>query len=56
MEAMIEQLQAAPLENAGLVEALKKQCGRTGDLATNTFVDTCVSDSITSECNVADTP
>jgi len=30
MEAMLDQLQAAPLENAGLVEALKKQCEALG--------------------------
>ncbi len=30
MEAMLEQLQAAPLENTGLVEALKKQCEALG--------------------------
>ena len=30
MEAMLDQLRAAPLENAGLVEALKKQCEALG--------------------------
>ena len=30
MEAMLEQLQAAPLENAGLVSSLKKQCEALG--------------------------
>jgi signal transduction histidine kinase len=30
MEAMLDQLRAVPLENAGLVEALKKQCEALG--------------------------
>jgi signal transduction histidine kinase len=30
MEAMLDQMAAAPLENAGLVEALKKQCEALG--------------------------
>ena len=30
MQALIEQLQAAPLENVGLAEALKKQCEALG--------------------------
>ncbi|HSB13353.1 MAG TPA: histidine kinase, partial [Bryobacteraceae bacterium] len=30
MEAMLDQLRATPLENTGLVEALKRQCGALG--------------------------
>ena len=30
MEAMLEQLQAAPLENAGLVASVRKQCDALG--------------------------
>jgi signal transduction histidine kinase len=43
MEAMLDQLRASPLENAGLVEALKKQCEalrfRTGAEVTFTVGD-----------------
>ncbi len=43
MEAMLDQLRAAPIENAGLVEALKKQCDAL-KFRTGAEVDFTVSD------------